>query len=304
MSADLERTQRFALAEHITRLGLMANFGLMLMKLAAGHFGRSEALVADGMESACDLAISAASLVTLRVSRQPLDRSHPYGHGRAESIAALVVGCVIIATGVWILFAAARSVAAGNVEQPTLLAVTAAAVTIAAKESLARSTFRHARHLESPVLRALARDHRKDAITSLVTLVGCGLAALGWVVLDPIVAGVTALLIAHVGIATFREASRDLMDTALPDELLNAISAIAMATEGIDHVHEIRGRRSGQYVIVDLKLEMDPKMTVERSHELATLVKRRIFNAEPSVGDVMIHVNPHDDPHHEDLVRL
>lgn len=304
MNSGLSRPERFALAERLVRLGLAANIALMLMKLAAGHFGRSEAVFADGVESACDLAISAASLLTLRVSRQPFDRRHPYGHGRVESIAALVVGCIIVATGVWILFAAAASVAEGHVARPTMVAVAAAALTIFAKESLARITSRQARKLGSPVLRALAHDHRKDAITSLFTLAGCGAAALGWLVLDPLMAGVTALLIGHVGVATFREAARELMDSALPDELLTAISAIAMETEGIEHVHEIRGRRSGQFVIVDLKLEMDPQMTVERSHELATLVKRRIFDAEPSVGDVMIHVNPHDDPRHEDLVRL
>ncbi|MDD5707790.1 MAG: cation diffusion facilitator family transporter [Kiritimatiellae bacterium] len=304
MEQNDNREARFVQAERAVRIGLAANCALMLLKLAAGRWGHSEAVFADGIESACDLAISAASLATLRFCRHPFDRRHPYGHGRAESIAALTVSCVIIATGVWILYSAASSVVEGHVARPNVLAVAAAALTIASKEWLARLTFRKARQLGSPVLRALAQDHRKDAITSVATLAGCGVAALGWLVFDPIFAGVTALLIAHVGVVTFRQASHELMDAALPDELLAAISAIAMEVEGIEHVHDIRGRRSGQYVIVDLKVEMDPKMTVERSHELITMVKRRIFDAESSVGDVMIHVNPHDDPRHEDLVRL
>lgn len=301
---DIQRQARFATAERLVRIGLGVNLLLMIVKLAAGRLGRSEAVFADGVESACDLAVSIASLATLRFSRQPLDRRHPYGHGRAESIAALVMGCAIIATAFLIFHAAVLSIAGGHVERPAPMAVGAAALTVVVKEALARATFRQARRSGSPVLQVQARDHRKDAVTSLFTLAGCGLAALGWPLSDPLVAGMTAVLIAHLGIVTFREAARELMDAALPEALLKSIGDIALSVAGVEHVHEIRGRRSGQHLIVDLKLEMDPRMTVERSHELATLVKRRIFETLPRVGDVMIHVNPHDDPHHEDLVRL
>jgi len=299
-----ERQTRFNQAETVIRIALVVNALLMVAKLLAGRLGHSEALFADGVESACDLAISAAALATMRFSRQPFDRQHPYGHGRAESLAAFLVGLVIIGTSALILYGAVITIASGDIPRPRLYTLAVAAATILLKETLARVTFRQARNIGSPVLNALAQDHRKDALTSIGTLLGCGCAFLGWRFMDPFFAGLTGLLIAHVGINTVHGAAQDLIVTALPEERLNAISAVAAAVEGVEHVHELRGRSSGQYIILDLKLEMDPEMTVARSHEIATEVKRRIFEADASVGDVMIHINPHDDPNHTDLIRL
>ena len=304
MPETSNRQERFRQAETMVRIGLAVNALLMVAKLAAGRLGHSGALFADGVESACDLAISAAALATLRFSRQPFDRQHPYGHGRAESLAAFLVGLAIVATGAAILYSAVLAIASGAVPRPRLFTLAVAAATIVLKEALARITFRRARQIGSPVLSALAQDHRKDALTSVGTLLGCGCAFLGWRTMDPLFAGLTGLLIAYVGIETVRGAARDLIDAALPETRLDAISTLAAAVEGVEHVHEIRGRRSGQYIIVDLKIEMDPDMTVARSHEIATTVKRRIFEADPDVGDVMIHINPHDDPDHADLIRL
>ncbi len=304
MPEESARQTRFNQAETIIRIALVVNALLMVAKLLAGRLGRSEALFADGVESACDLAISAAALATMRISRQPFDRQHPYGHGRVESLAAFLVGLVIIATSVLILYGAVITFASGNIPRPRLYTLAVAGATILLKETLARATFRQARNLGSPVLNALAQDHRKDALTSIGTLLGCGCAFLGWRFMDPLFAGLTGLLIAHVGIDTVRGAAHDLIDTALPEERLKAISAVAEAVEGVEHVHELRGRSSGQYIILDLKIDMDPEMTVARSHAIATDVKRRIFDADASVGDVMIHINPHDDPNHTDLIRL
>lgn len=303
-TVDIQRRERFRQAEGIVRLGLAVNTLLMAGKLIVGRLGHSEALFADGIESACDLAISAASLAMLRFCWQPYDRRHPYGHGRAENLGAFLVGLAIVATSIWILFNAAAGVAAGVGVRPHWTTVLAAALTIAIKEGLARRTFRHANRLHSPVVSALAHDHRKDALTSIGTLAGCGAAVLGWPVFDPVFAGLTGLLIAHIGIEMVRNATRDLIDAALPEAHLQALSSVAAAVDGVEHVHEIRGRRSGQSIIIDLKLDMDPDMTVKRSHEIATLVKRNIFAADASVGDVMIHINPHDDPNHIDLIRL
>jgi divalent metal cation (Fe/Co/Zn/Cd) transporter len=121
--------------------------------------------------------------------------------------------------------------------------------------------------------------------------------------MDPLAAGFTSLFIFHIGYETFCSAAHDLMDARPSDELLGAIAVLAEAVAGVEHVHEIRGRRSGQYVIVDLKLDMDPEMTVKKSHDIATEVKRLIFARFSNVGDVMIHINPHEEEH-EDLIRL
>ena len=121
--------------------------------------------------------------------------------------------------------------------------------------------------------------------------------------MDPLAAGLTSLFIFHIGYQTFSSAAHDLMDALPSQDLLADITALAENVPGVEHVHEIRARRSGQYFIVDLKLEMDPEMTVKQSHAIATTVKRLIFEKFSNVGDVMIHINPHEEEH-EDLIRL
>jgi cation diffusion facilitator family transporter len=299
----MQRNERFDKADRIIKIGFWVNAVLMVMKLSAGHWGQSDAVFADGIESACDFIAIFATMIALKLGRQPFDANHPYGHGRAESLAALLISLVIAVTGGWIMFQAVITIFAGDFKSPGWIAVAAAAVTIATKEWLYQFSTRTGKKLESPALLAIAKDHRKDAITSVATLVGVIGAFFGLGIMDPLAAGLTALFILHVGYQTFREASHDLMDGTAPADFIDALQILAESVDQVEHVHELRARRSGQYMIVDLKLEMDPNMTVKQSHDVATRVKKLIFDRYPGVGDVMIHINPHDEEH-EDLIRL
>ncbi len=299
----MQRHERFSLAERAIQIGFWVNAGLMVMKLSAGYFGRSEAVFADGMESAADFIAILSTLIALRIGRKPFDEKHPYGHGKAESISAIIVALVIFATGGWILVRSIQTIVSGAAQTPEAIAVAAALVTIIVKEALFRYSYRIGAQLQSPALLATAKDHRKDAITSIATLIGVTGAFFGLSIMDPLAAGLTSLFIFHIGYETFRSAAHDLMDGLPSVELVTAVTMLAEGVEGVEHVHEIRGRRSGQYLIIDLKLDMDPEMTVKRSHAIATEVKRRIFEHFPNVGDVMIHINPHEEEH-EDLIRL
>jgi cation diffusion facilitator family transporter len=275
----------------------------MVLKLSAGYWGHSDAVFADGIESACDFVAIFATMMALKLGRQPFDANHPYGHGRAESLAALLVSLIIAATGGWILYGSVISVIAGDFKSPGWIAVAAAAATIVIKEWLYRFSTKAGKKLESPALLAIAKDHRKDAVTSISTLIGVIGASFGLGIMDPLAAGITSFFILHIGYQTFREAAHDLMDGNAPADFIDALQALAESVELVEHVHEMRARRSGQYMIVDLKLEMDPNMTVKQSHDVATRVKKLIFDRYPGVGDVMIHINPHDEEH-EDLIRL
>jgi cation diffusion facilitator family transporter len=297
------RVERFNRADRVIRVGFLMNALLMALKLAAGHFGHSDAVFADGIESGCDFVAVGMTLVALRVGRKPFDAGHPYGHGKVESLSAILVSLVIVGSGAWVLVDAVSKVATASYQEPALIAVCAAAATILVKEALYRYSVRVGGDLGSPALHAVAKDHRKDAITSMATLVGVGCAYFGLRVMDPIAAGLTSLFIFHIGYQTFRTSAHELMDGLPQQEDVEAIAQLARSIDGVDEVHEIRARRSGQYLIVDLKLNMDPQMTVKKSHEIATEVKRRIFERFPHVGDVMIHINPSDEPH-EDLIRL
>ncbi|WP_243371905.1 cation diffusion facilitator family transporter [Geotalea sp. SG265] len=299
----MQRTERFNEADRVIKLGFWMNAVLMVMKIAAGHFGNSEAVFADGVESACDFVALLTTIIALRIGRKPFDEKHPYGHGRAESISAILVSLVIFITGFGILYKSGKTIAAGGYEEPRLIAVAAALITILVKEWLCRFSLKVGGGLGSPAVMAIARDHRKDAVTSIATLVGVTGAFFGVKVLDPLAAGLTSFFIFHIGYQTFSGAAHDLMDGQPPQEMLHSITALAEDVQGVEHVHEIKGRRSGQYVIIDLKLDMDPEMTVKCSHAIATEVKKLIFDRFSNVGDVMIHINPHEEEH-EDLIRL
>jgi cation diffusion facilitator family transporter len=297
------REERFDRAHGVILTGFWVTAFLMVMKLSAGYYGGSRAVFADGVESACDFVALATTMAALRVGRKPFDAKHPYGHGRAESIAALVVAMVIFLTGLWILVEAVSAIVMGRFTNPHPLAVAAAAITILVKEALYRISISAGNRLESPALLAVAKDHRKDALTSVATLAGVTAALLGVPILDPLAAALTSFFIFHIAYETFHGAAHELMDGQLPAPVVTRVVELAEGVEGVEHVHEIRSRRSGQYLIFDLKLDMDPAMTVKRSHDIATEVKYRIFNEFNNVGDVMIHINPHDEEH-EDLIRL
>ena len=298
-----ERTARFSIADRIIAIGFWVNAVLMVMKLLAGYFGNSGAVFADGLESAGDFVAIVATMIALKIGRKTFDVDHPYGHGKAECIAAIIVSLFILATGGGILYEAVMTFIKGDYPEPRLIAVGAAVATIFIKEILFRYTRRVAARIESPAIDAVAMDHRKDALTSVATLIGVTGAYFGAVFLDPLAAGLTSLFIFYIGWKTLKKAGYDLMDGQPPKDVLTQISATSLEVSGVNHVHEIRGRRSGQYLIIDLKLEMDPTMTVKQSHDIATEVKHRIFSRYPNIGDVMIHINPNNEDH-DDLIRL
>ena len=299
----MQRDERFNRADRIIWIGFWVNAILMVFKLAAGHWGRSDAVFADGIESACDFVAIFSTMVALKLGRKPFDEKHPYGHGRAESLAAILISLVIVATGVWIMVDSVHTIIDRDFKSPGWIAVLAAFCTILIKEWLYRFSLKTGKRLDSPALLAIAKDHHKDAVTSISTLAGVLGAFFGWGIMDPLAAGLTSFFILHIGYQTFRDSAHDLMDGSAPPDFISEVTRLAEGVERVEHVHDIRARRSGQYMIIDLKLDMDPAMTVKESHDVATRVKKLIFEGFPNVGDVMIHINPHEEEH-EDLIRL
>lgn len=299
----MQRSERYDSADRVIKIGFRATAVLMVFKLAAGYWGHSDAVFADGIESACDFVAILSTMVALKLGRKPFDQKHPYGHGRAESLSALLIALVIVATGGWIFADSIHSIIDRKFQTPGMVAVLAAFLTIFIKEWLYRFTDKTGKQLASPALMAIAKDHRKDALTSISTLVGVVGAFFGIGFMDPLAAGLTSFFILHIGYQTLRDSAHDLMDGSVAQDFIAEVTRLAEGVEYVEHVHDIRGRRSGQYVIIDLKLEMDPDMTVKEAHDVATKVKRLIFEGFPNVGDVMIHINPHDEAH-EDLIRL
>ncbi len=284
--------ERFREGIRLSWLSIIGNVLLTFFKFAAGILGHSQAMVADAVESLSDVISQTVVLVSLRISRKPVDWDHPYGHGRAESIATGLMAVMIAAAGVLILTRTIVSIASGETRTPGLIALVAVIVVIFVKEGLYRVVSRVARRHGSMLLMAGALDHRKDAITSLATLIGIAGARAGYPVLDPLAAGLTSLIILKLAYDVAGAAGRELMDRVPEDGTMGRITSISEGTQGVEHA-QARARRLGPNLFVDIKIDVDPELTVKDGHKIAKQCKIRITEQVEGVADVMVHINPH-----------
>ena len=284
----LERSLR------VTFVGLLVNAALAAGKVAAGVIGHSQALVADGVESAADLVSSLVVWRGVTVAAAPADKEHPYGHGKAEPLAAAVVASVLMGAAVLIVIGAIRDILRPHmVPAPFTLAVLVAVVVI--KEGLFRFVHKAGAELESTVVRADAWHHRSDAITSLFAFVGISIAVLGgkgYESADDYAAILAAGVIAWNGWRLFRPAMDELMDVAPEPDFVEKLKSIAAQTPEVVRVEKCLVRKSGNEYLVDMHIEVHPEMTVDRAHWIAHQVKDEIRREVPSVRDVLVHIEP------------
>jgi cation diffusion facilitator family transporter len=284
----LERSVR------VTFLGLLVNAGLAAGKIAAGVIGHSQALVADGVESAADFVSSLIVWRGVTVAAAPADEQHPYGHGKAEPLAAAVVATVLIAAAVMIVIGAIRDIVTPHdTPAPFTLAVLVGVIMI--KELLFRIVQREGLELESSVVSADAWHHRSDAITSLFAFVGISIALVGgkgYETADDYAAMLAAGVIAFNGWRVLRPAMDELMDIAPSADFLENIRSIAARTREVVRVEKCFVRKTGFEYLVDMHIEVNPQMTVHRAHDIAHQVKDEIRRQVPSVRDVLVHVEP------------
>ena len=278
----------------VTFIGMAVNALLSIAKLVAGIVGNSYALVADSVESLADVFSSIIVWRGVVVAAAPADEDHPYGHGKAEPIAAATVAAILLIAAVGISIQATREMFAPHPgPQPFTLVVLL--ITVAIKETLFRFVAHEGAQLESSVVRTDAWHHRSDAITSLAAAVGISIALVGgrgFESADSIAAVVAAIIIAWNGWRLLRPALDELMDTA-PSESFNAqIKKIAAGISGVSAVEKCKVRKMGFHYFVDLHVEVNPEMTVQRGHEIAHSVKDEIRRQLPAVHDVLVHIEP------------
>jgi len=285
--------ERFVEGQRVTIIGLVFNIFLALGKGIVGVSAVSEALIADAIESLSDIIATVFVLVSFRIAGKPRDSEHPYGHYKAEQVAAALVGFFIALAGLAIIVTAVITIIKGKKAPPGIAALYVAIAVIVIKEGLYQYTVRIGRKINSMAVMANAWDHRKDALTTVATLIGIAGARLGLLVLDPIAAIVVALLVLRIGYVISYQAVNELLDISPPKDILKKITDISLNVSGIEHVTEVKGRKTGPYLIIDLKLEIDSQMTVADSHHTAGIAKREIMRQMPDVSDVMIHINPH-----------
>jgi cation diffusion facilitator family transporter len=275
--------------------GLLVNAVLVLVKFVAGIVGHANALVADAVESSADIFSSFIVWMGLSIAAKPADEDHPYGHGKAEPLAAAVVSLMLLGAAAGICILAIREILHPH-HLPAPFTLFVAVGVIVVKETLYRRVSRVGKDVGSTAVAADAWHHRADAASSLAAFIGISIALIGgpgWEAADDWAALVAAVIVAINGVRTLRPAISGLMDEA-PDNTVNerALSA-ATGVDGVKRVERLNIRRSGLGFYVDLHVQADPGISLEDAHEIAAKVKYAILEAIPSVIAVLVHMEPY-----------
>ena len=278
---------------------MFVNMVLFAFKLVAGLVGRSGAMIADAVHSASDFATDIVVLAFVRISSKPRDDDHKWGHGKYETLASLIIGVALFAVGVDILLDSAekiKAVAGGEVlPRPGVIAIVAAAISIVVKEVLYQYTVRRGRKLDSPSVVANAWHHRSDAFSSIGALLGIGMAYfLGekWRIADPIAAIVVAALIIKVSIDLCRTALAELLEKSLPKDVEAEILEIISATPSVYKPHNLRTRRIGSDIAIEVHIRVNGDMSVFESHEISKDIERKLRSRFGENTAVAIHIEP------------
>ena len=287
-------TNRLQRSLRATFLGLAANGLLAAGKLTAGIFGHSHALIADAVESMADIFRSIVVWRGVVLAAQPADADHPYGHGKAEPLAAAIVATMLLLAAVGITLQAIMEVLQPK-QGPEPFTLAVLLVVVVVKEALFRFVLREANSVESTAVRTDAWHHRSDVITSIAAGIGISVALVGgarWAAADDIAAIVAAGIIAWNGWRLLRPALDELMDASPSRALVEQIRAVAATTGGVDRVEKCVVRKMGYHYFVDMHVEVDPEMSVLRAHKISHEVRDTVRGHIAAVRDVLVHIEP------------
>lgn len=283
----------------VTMYGAIANILLCAAKLLAGIFGRSSAMIADGVHSLSDLITDFIVIVFVRISSKPQDRGHEYGHGKYETLATTIIGLMLLFVGIGIMWNSVTQVWAclngDRLQTPGWIAFWAAIVSIMVKELLFQYTRNAGMSLDSQAVIANAWHHRSDALSSIGTAIGIGGALLlgsRWAVLDPIAAFIVSLLIIHASVEQLRPSLGELVEDSLPESVENDIRNAILSCPGVTDPHNLRTRKIGSRASIEVHIRMDGNMSLNEAHAKTTSVEHRIKDIMGKDTFVMIHVEP------------
>jgi len=274
--------------------GMALNIALAVIKVGGGLLGHAYALVADGVESLTDVAISILIWAGFQWAARPPDADHPYGHGKAEAVSGLFTASVILAASFGIGWHAVAEIRDPH-QVPRWWTLAILAAVVATKVIFSRRLEAVSRDTESTALGAEAWHHLSDALTSAAAFIGIAIAVLGgpaYAAADGWAALVASLVIAFSGFGIFRKALNEVMDIAVPAELENQVRAIALRVPGVAELDKCRVRKSGLSYLVDIQIRVRGELSVRQGHEIAHVVKDTLLASYLKVSDVSVHVEP------------
>ena len=280
--------------KRVSGVGIFGNVLLAAFKLVAGLLGNSGAMVSDAVHSLSDVFATFIAYIGVRMSRQAEDAEHPYGHERLECVASLVLGLILAGTGIGIGYTGIHKLFfdRDSIEIPTMLPLIAAIVSIVVKEAMFWYTMYYAKRLDSAAFKADAWHHRSDAISSVGSFIGIGLAKLGFPIMDPIASLIICALIIKVAYDIIRDSINKMLDTSCDNAYEQKVRAYVEAQPGVLGIDLLRTRQFGNKVYVDLEIAVKRDSSLLEAHSIAESVHEGVEQNFPNVKHVMIHVNP------------
>lgn len=292
--------QRQRQAAFVTWASVAMNVILSLVKFVVGIISGSAAMLADAFHSASDFATDFAVLIGMRLARRPQDHDHPYGHGKYETLAAVIIGVALCGVGIAIALQAGQTIYEALrhghwPKAPSLIAIWAGLISIALKEILYQWTARVARHIQSDALLANAWHHRSDALTSIATVIGITAAAcLGgrWVLLDAIIAIFIGLVLVYIAWKIIQDSIDKLLEQGMSMEENNKILEIINSIPDAVEPHHLRSRRVGTVAVIEMHFRVNPQMTVAEGHVIASKIEALLYEAFGQDAILTLHVEP------------
>jgi len=270
-------------------MNFWANLGLCIVKLLGGIFGGSQALIADAVHSLSDVIVAILLIVGLKVSSVPPDDDHHWGHGNIEFIVSAIIGTLLVCTAITITIVSLATIIRGDIYNPSILAVWAAAISVVANEIMFRHSLCVGLQMDSPAMIANAWENRSDVYSSLAVLVGVFGARMGFVVLDPIAAIIVGIMIAKNGLKTLVSGVKGITDSSFDNKaMLSQLKKMVMKEEGIIDISKLRGRKVGQKIWIDIEAMFEPQMKVSEVKKTINVIKKNVMEQFDRIGDVVI----------------
>ena len=283
----------------VTLTGSIVNLLLVSLKAVAGVVGHSAAMISDAVHSLSDFVTDIVVLIFVRISAQPQDEGHDYGHGKFETLATLFIGLALAAAAIAIVVSGAVKLAhwlqGEQLQSPDIIALWAALISIAVKEILYQYTRIKGRKLDSPALEANAWHHRSDALSSIGAAVGIGGAILlgpKWAVLDPLASIVVGAMLVKVAWDLLGPSFGELTESSLPADTEREMLEIIRSVPGVEDPHNLRTRRIGNRIAAEVHIRLDGDLTLQEAHEKASEVERRFKDRFGVQAHVIVHMEP------------
>ena len=277
----------------LSTIGILGNVLLAAFKLISGILGNSGAMISDAVHSLSDVFATLIEYIGVLMSKRPEDKEHPYGHERLECVASLILGIILAVTGLGIGYTGIHKIIEpSELEVPTLLPLIAAVVSIVVKEGMFWYTMYYAKKLDSSAFKADAWHHRSDAISSVGSFIGIGLAKIGYPIMDPIASIIICLCILKVSFDITKDALEKMLDTSCSKEFEDDVQNFVKQQQGVEGIDLFHTRQFGNKVYVELEISVDRNRTLVEAHEIAETVHKNLEEQFPSIKHVMIHVNP------------